>query len=114
MRSQKETLYYDGSCPLCSAVANSLGEDIEKKDVTKDVLPAHISKEEAMREVHIIDKDGVTHTGVDAVLFIMERNPRRRVLAWLGRLPGFHFLADMLYRLIASERHMLFGTRRQK
>ncbi len=106
---KKITVYYDGSCPLCSAVVHPFDADtFDKRDVTKEPLPSHISPEQAQREVHVVDAAGKTYRGVDAVFRILDEQRGWRWLARVGRLPGFHFLAAATYAFVARNRYRFF------
>ena len=118
MESQsKITVYYDGVCNLCSGLMDSVekssrGRSFAHADISKGVLPEGVSEEEAMCDVHVVDEHGEMYKGADGVLKILEQYPQWRVVARLGRLPGFRQLAGIAYRIVEKTRYWIFGRKR--
>ena len=82
-------VFYDGGCPLCSreirhyANLDRAGR-IEWIDITREreLLEAlHISFPQAMRRLHVLDRNGVVLDGVRAFMAIWFELPNYRVLA---------------------------------
>jgi len=111
------TVFYDGSCHICSREMASYQEQdaqgrLEFVDISAAAFdPASFgrSREDFMVQLHVRDAAGKFHLGVDAFPVIWEALPANR-LQWLGdliRLPGFHLLARLGYRTFARLRTYL-------
>ncbi len=106
---KKIEIYYDGVCKMCEGAMGKVassgqGSKFERIDVTTGTLPAGRSMDDALRNMHVVDSDGRVYEGVDGIFRILDEYPRLKILARIGRLPGFHSLARGIYRLVASHR----------
>lgn len=113
----KISIYYDGSCNLCSGLTDRIdlsehGSAFTLTDISKGRLPVGVSKEEAMHDVHVVDQNGRMYRGVDAVLRILEEYPRLRWLAVIGSFPGFRQLFMFMYRIVERTRYSIFGRKK--
>src|SRR5262245_14114918 len=108
---KKITVYYDGLCRGCSFAAESLGKDAQLVDVSSGKMPELVSFHEAMHDVHIVDEAGYVYKGAEAVIKLLERNPRTRILGRIARAPGMHLIVLGLYRFISHYRYWLFGRK---
>lgn len=111
-RGNKQTIYYDGSCPLCTVFADTVASSSKKdsvvlKDITKDPLPEGFSSEAVQREIHVVGKDGVLYKNADAILEVLSQYPLWRPLVWLGRLPGIRTMLPYGYNALARNRHAI-------
>ena len=111
---QKKTIYYDGNCPMCTVIIRKVNDSSQKgkfhsKDITKKSLPQNFIKSEVEKEIHVIDSDGNVYKNAEAILKILEEYPRWKLLAKTGRLPVIKQLLPIGYKLIAANRHFLFG-----
>jgi predicted DCC family thiol-disulfide oxidoreductase YuxK len=114
----KIEVYYDGTCPMCTAFVGAVeesaqGEKFAKEDVTKGNLPTGATFDDVWKEMYVVE-DGVQYRGADAVLRIMREYPVWRPLAWIGSLPGFNWCAHCIYRVVAANRHRIPWKRRVK
>ena len=112
----KVTIFYDGMCNLCSGLADTLdeskrGSDFILNDISNGVLPAGVSKEAAMRDVHVLDESGHIYRGAEAVLRILKGYPRMRWIATIGAVPGFKQLLMLAYRVVEKTRYFVFGRK---
>lgn len=115
-----QTIYYDGSCPLCTVFADTVASSSKKggvilKDITKVPLPADFSLEAVQKEIHVVGKKGVVYKNADAILEVLSQYPLWRPIVWLGRLPGIRALLPYGYNALARNRHAisrLLGLRR--
>jgi predicted DCC family thiol-disulfide oxidoreductase YuxK len=109
----KITVYYDGLCKGCTFAADTLKKDdsVALVDARSGALPAGITHREAMHDVHVVDEGGNVYKGADAIIKLLERNPRTRFLGRVARAPGMHVLAVGLYRFISHYRYSLFGRK---
>lgn len=111
---QKKTIYYDGSCPMCTAIIGKVDDSSKKekfspKDITKESLPQSFTKEQVEKEIHVVDSEGKVYKNVKAILKILEEYPRWKFLATIGRLPVIKQLLSIGYKFVAANRHFLFG-----
>jgi predicted DCC family thiol-disulfide oxidoreductase YuxK len=108
---------FDGQCGVCSRSAGLIGQRdtarlIERLDL-RDPAAAErfpdLSTEAVRALMHVVDREGTVHIGLDAVLRVFDELPRWRWTARLLRIPGVHALANVGYRLFA--RHRLWFNR---
>ena len=91
MTRARTVVFFDGGCPLCSKeIGHYARLDREGRfewiDITKDreLLSAlGISREQAMRRLHVLDRNGVLVEGARAFLAIWTEMPRYRFLSRL-------------------------------
>jgi len=62
------------------------------------------------KEIHVVDQDGQTYRGAQAILKIASQYPRLRMLATVGRLPVVRPLLPVGYNIVARNRRFLFGA----
>jgi predicted DCC family thiol-disulfide oxidoreductase YuxK len=62
------------------------------------------------REIHVVDQDGQTYRGAQAILKIASQFPRLRMLATIGQLPVIRPLLPVGYNIVARNRRFLFGA----
>jgi len=117
MESQpKITVYYDGVCNLCSGLMDTIGtsskgDAVARVDITKGALPAGVTQQEALHDMHVLDSDGRMYKGADAVLKIMEQYSHLAFLVRLGRMPVLHTIAEGMYRVVEKTRYWIFGRK---
>lgn len=99
------TVYYDGSCPLCSReiafYASRTGSDqLVFVDVSQEVDdPAHdLTSDDALRRLHVRCQDGELTSGALAFVEIWRSLPNWRWLAKAASFPGGVAVLEMLYR----------------
>jgi predicted DCC family thiol-disulfide oxidoreductase YuxK len=106
-------VYYDGKCPMCAAIMDSVRNsakcaDFDLRDMhTEKSLP--FGREAIEKEIHVKDQDGNLHKGAAAVLRIADQYAHLRIVARLGRMPLCRTAAPLLYGLIAANRRFLAG-----
>ncbi|ANT63589.1 hypothetical protein AYJ57_24305 (plasmid) [Salipiger sp. CCB-MM3] len=112
--SRKLQVYYDGSCPLCSAEVSHYkaqrgAEDIEFLDVSRsETNPGpDLTPRDAMRRFHVRESDGSLLSGAAAFAAIWHRLPRWHWAARLAALPGGTQVMEMGYRAFLPIRPML-------
>lgn len=112
--NEKITVYYDGSCPMCSAFMDKIDDSSRKnefslKNIAENSLPENFTKEQVEKEIHVIDSKGNIHKNAEGVLKMLEEYPRWKFLARVGRLPLIKQLLTVGYKFVAANRHFIFG-----
>lgn len=108
------TVYYDGSCPLCSAEIGHYetreGADqlcfMNIAQTGADTGP-DLERKDAMKRFHVRKSDGTLLSGADAFIEIWATLPGWRWLARLARLPGVPTLLEVAYRIFLPIRPAL-------
>lgn len=108
------TVYYDGSCPLCTAEIGHYGSrtgagrlnfvDVSGVEV---VLGKDLSPEQAMSRFHVRLPDRRLLSGARAFVAIWTTLPGWRWAARVARLPGMITLLEGSYRLFLPARPAL-------
>jgi predicted DCC family thiol-disulfide oxidoreductase YuxK len=105
--------YYDGQCPMCSAVMDSVrnstkADAFDLRDMHKEKrLP--FGKQALEKEIHLVDRGGRTYKGAEAIFKIAEEYPHLHVLTSLARTPLIKSTAPIFYGFVAANRRFLFG-----
>jgi predicted DCC family thiol-disulfide oxidoreductase YuxK len=107
-------IYYDGSCPMCTAAIDTVArsskhDEFTLHDITTEAMPATISRAEVEKEIYVRGTDGTLHRNADAIMYILAQYPRWRWVARIGLLPGVSNVLRVGYNIIARRRHFLFG-----
>lgn len=111
----KKTVYYDGTCPMCTVVLKSVNgssqkEKFDSRDINAGQLPQNIKLADALREIHVVDQNGKIYKNVEAILKILEEYPRYKVLSKIGRLPIIKQFLQIGYKVVAVNRYFIFGS----
>jgi predicted DCC family thiol-disulfide oxidoreductase YuxK/uncharacterized membrane protein YphA (DoxX/SURF4 family) len=95
---------------LANAVRCSTGQDaFDLKDMHKQKsMP--FARDAVEKEIHVVDRDGQTYRGAQAILKIASQYPRLRMVAAIGRLPVIRPLLPVGYNIVARNRRFLFGA----
>jgi len=108
------TAFYDGKCPMCATLADAVrcsarqdAFDLRDMHKQKSMPFAHDAVE---KEIHVVDRDGQTYRGAQAILKIASQYPRLRTLAAIGRLSVVRPLLPVGYSIVARNRRFLFGA----
>ena len=106
----KPLMIFDGDCGFCRRWIlrwqSLTGETIDYAPYQEAAhrFP-HIPKDDFAQAVHLIDADGKSYKGAEAVFRSLAYNPRRRWLLWLyNNLPGFAFTSDWAYGFVSRHR----------
>ncbi len=115
----KDTLYYDGRCPLCMkeiAKLESLGDpSLQLTDIhTVERDNSQPDRDTLLRQLHLRTADDRLLTGLDANIAVWQHTRYGFLLRWL-RWPGIRQLADALYDRWALWRYRrLYGDQYQE
>ena len=108
MTLHKDTLFYDGQCPLCRSEMEVLAklkrEDLELIDIHDDRAPGLPARERLLKVLHLRTRDGEWITGIDATVRAWS-STRVGGLWRLLNLPGVRPVADKLYSSWARRRY---------
>ena len=108
--AKKVTVYYDGTCPICRAAVGSIdtgAATLSKVDITSDTLPPELDPLVLDYEVHVKTAEGGMVTGIDAVAYLLDHKAGGRVFRFITKIPLLRQLLQVLYFLIARNRHRL-------
>jgi predicted DCC family thiol-disulfide oxidoreductase YuxK len=112
--ASKSIVYFDGSCPLCSAeigyyrrkdVFGALSfVDVSESDA---VLLNGLTQQEAMQRLHVHTGDGLHLSGAAAFVSIWARLPTWRWVARAAALPGATATLEFGYRMFLPVRPLI-------
>ena len=111
-------VFFDGSCAVCAAeiehyLRQEQGGQLQAVDISAadfNPEPFHISQNEFMHELHVIDHDGHVYKGVDAFVAIWQAFPALTIYRIAGAfvsLPLVNPVAHLLYKGFAAIRPYL-------
>jgi len=109
------TVFFDGHCALCRASSARLRRvdprrRIELVDLDDPSVPERfpeLDRQEAMKWMLAVDRQGQIHSGADAWARIGMLLPGWNLFAWILLVPGVHSLAGKAYAWIARNRYRL-------
>lgn len=110
----KLTVYYDGSCPLCTA---EIGHYETRRgagavcfvNVAEEGIETggDLDRETALKRFHVRKPDGTLLSGAAAFAEIWDTLPGWRWLARIAKLPGVLWILELGYRLFLPIRPIL-------
>src|SRR5437867_11563416 len=107
---QKPLILFDGDCSFCRRWIDRwrfyARDQIEFQPYQQaaDRFP-QIPRQQLERAIHLVEPDGALSSGAGAVFRMLWLVGHHRWLFWLyDFLPGFAFLAERFYRLVAAHR----------
>jgi predicted DCC family thiol-disulfide oxidoreductase YuxK len=103
---------YDGACPRCRAsmafiTAGDPDHVVEPIDLTAmDVATIHpgLTKDECLKAMHLVRRDGRVQVGYDAVMTLLAWTPLSKPIALVRFVPGISIVGRRVYNWIASTR----------
>jgi predicted DCC family thiol-disulfide oxidoreductase YuxK len=107
------TVLFDGCCALCRASADRVRRfdtrgriallDLHDPSATQRF--PQVNREEAMKWMQAVDRQGRVSSGADAWARIGALLPGWNLLAWILLVPGIRWLAARIYAWIARNRY---------
>lgn len=116
----KDTLYYDGACPLCSAEMDRLStlsdaglELVDIHTASSETLPA--SRESLLKVLHLRRQNGEVLRGVEANVLAWQHTRWGILFRWM-RWPVIASIADFVYIKWAHRRYqrLYLGNTRER
>ncbi|WP_298326444.1 thiol-disulfide oxidoreductase DCC family protein [Asticcacaulis sp.] len=107
------TVYFDGSCALCSTEIRyysvRAGDALRFVDVADSAVTPEpdLPREAALNRLHVRQPDGTLVSGAQAFIAIWSQVPGWRWLARLARLPGVAWWLERAYRAFLPVRPVL-------
>ena len=105
--ADQDTLFYDGSCPLCAKemrmLSNKRGSALTLVDIHKMASLPEDAEASMLKRLHFLSKNGKWLTGLDANVAAWANTPLGYALK-LCRLPVLKFLSDKVYAAWADSR----------
>ena len=103
---------YDGHCPrcrasmafICAADPDHLIEPIDLNAVDPSLLDKRISKDAALKAMHLVDKKGRVSAGYDAVMNLLSWIPVTWAFSLVRYVPGVGWVGRRVYNAIAASR----------
>jgi predicted DCC family thiol-disulfide oxidoreductase YuxK len=101
---QPVTVYFDGSCPLCTKEIGLYkraegGETVNWCDVSQSNANLDgLSQNQAMARFHVRGADGVMHDGAKAFILLWLSLPRWRLLGRIASVAPLPQILELLYR----------------
>jgi len=103
--SSGSTVFFDGSCPICTAEINQYKvlipiTEIRWVDVTEPNFtpPDGQTKERLMQRFHVLNNNGELISGAAAFVYLWEQLPGWRRLAVIAKIPGALDLMEFGYK----------------
>lgn len=110
-------IIYDGTCKFCIAQVDRIRR--RDRPGVFEYLPRHaegidarfpkLAEQDFDTGLRLIRPDGSILIGADAVHGIMQQLRPWSLIAWMYHIPPLYWLANLLYRWIARNRHRLAG-----
>jgi predicted DCC family thiol-disulfide oxidoreductase YuxK len=106
---------YDGDCVFCTAQAarvRRLAAGRLRVEPLQTALPdvPWIDPEDAVRALHLVDRDGRGYAGAAAIVRLLRlTRPLFGILVLPYHLPGVRWLADRAYEFVAARRSAIAG-----
>ncbi len=103
---------YDGACPRCRAsmafiTAGDPDRVVEPIDLTTvDVAAVHhgLTRDECLKAMHLVRRDGRVEVGYDAVMTLLAWTPLSKPMALVRFVPGMSIVGRRVYNWVASTR----------
>ena len=113
----KQTVLYDGDCPMCVFQMKALSwldwrgalALVPLSDPRAQQLAPQLTREDLLEAIHCVTPEGCVYRGARAIRFVGMRLPLLVPVALFLWLPGVILLAEIIYRWVS--RHRLIFSR---
>ena len=110
--SKSLTVFFDGSCPICSKEINFYkmragADELSWVDVSDDKIPIPIqtrSREELMARFHVLSSSGELVSGGAAFAELWASLPAFKIFGKIFKLPILRYLIDVGYDIFLTLR----------
>lgn len=103
--TDRMTVYYDGSCPVCTAEIGHYAKRVDNscvhfEDVSQTGADTgdDLDQSQAMARFHVRQADGTLVSGAAGFAALWRATPGWRWLGQIARLPGVTSLLELAYR----------------
>ena len=118
----KQTVLYDGDCPMCVFQMKALSwldwrgalALVPLTDPRAQQLAPQLTREDLLEAIHCVTPEGCVYRGARAIRFVGMRLPLLVPVALFLWLPGVILLAEITYRWVSRHRLLfsrLFGCK---
>ena len=118
----KQTVLYDGDCPMCVFQMKALSwldwrgalALVPLTDPRAQQLAPQLTREDLLEAIHCVTPEGGVYRGARAIRFVGMRLPLLVPVALILWLPGVILLAEIIYRWVSRHRQLfsrLFGCK---
>ena len=115
MPTDSHVVLYDGDCSLCTFQMKlltwldwfSVVTLVPIADPRVSVLAPTLTREALHEAIHCVARDGRIHRGARCIRFVGLRMPLLVPLALVLWIPGVIYIAEIFYRWISRNRHLL-------
>jgi predicted DCC family thiol-disulfide oxidoreductase YuxK len=99
-RKPKDTLFYDGQCPICTAEVTRLEAQVDEKLICVDIhseASVPIDRQALFSQLHLLKADGELLVGLEANVAAWQHT-KWRVLASILLWPVIRWFAELGYQ----------------
>src|SRR5258708_4808641 len=113
-RMDRIEVFYDGKCPMCTSLMRRVERSSKCREF--DLRDMHAEprlpfmREAVEKEIHVVGRDGEVYKGAHGILKIAGEYRGLARVEKIGAFPLVRPLLPIGYRLIAANRHFLFGS----
>jgi len=113
--SRQHLVLYDDECPLCTFQMRLLTwldwfgvlSLAPLSSGRAGAVAAHLTREELQEAIHCVAKEGRIYRGARCIRFVGLRLPLLVPVALFLWIPGVILVAEMVYRWVSRNRHLL-------
>ncbi len=110
----KQTLLYDGECPMCVFQMKTLSwldwrgalALVPLADPRAQEIAPQLTREDLLEAIHCVTPEGRVYRGARAIRFVGLRLPLLVPVALVLWLPGVILLAEIIYRWVSRHRQL--------
>ncbi len=115
VKSDRHIVLYDGDCAMCTFQKRCLTwmdwcdvvSFVPISEAQEKGLAPTLSREDLLEAIHCLALDGRIHRGARCIRFVGLRMPLLVPLALFMWIPGVIWVAEIVYRWISRNRHVI-------